>query len=188
MLKVHVGRAIGPCLNYLANQAFHDYNLATTTNVTPLLSPLSFSSQQSISGIEGLRKCFRSKQVNGRSKSASFPLDTVTKRWLVCIVHLFKKFPACLVLMADHYSSAHLQCQSLDPVSSDDEYNSSTKIAVSLFKRYRNAVDRGGTDNLKVTRIFFFSIHCFSLFTLNFYEGMAFPLNFNVCIDGIGVY
>ncbi|CAO2842514.1 unnamed protein product [Amaranthus hypochondriacus] len=122
MLQVHVGRGIGSCLNYLANQAFHDFNLVTTTNVTPLLSPLSFSSQPSISGTEGLRKCVRSKQVNGRSKSASFLMDTVTKKWL---------------------------CQSLDPVSSDDEYNSSTKIAVSLFKRYRNAVDRGGTDNLK---------------------------------------
>lgn len=60
-----------------------------------------------------------------------------------------------MVVMADHFKSAQLQCQSLDPVSSDDEYNSSTKIAVSLFKRYRNAVDRGGTDNLKVTSVAF---------------------------------
>lgn len=34
--------------------------------------------------------------------------------------------------------------------SSDEDYRSSRNIAISLFKRYRNVIDRGGADNLKV--------------------------------------
>ncbi|KAK1324906.1 hypothetical protein QJS10_CPA01g00861 [Acorus calamus] len=33
--------------------------------------------------------------------------------------------------------------------SSDEDYRSSRNIALSLFRRYRNVVDRGGGDNLK---------------------------------------
>lgn len=33
--------------------------------------------------------------------------------------------------------------------SSDEDYRSSRNIAVSLFKRYRNVIDRGGGENLK---------------------------------------
>ncbi|KAG9439219.1 hypothetical protein H6P81_019384 [Aristolochia fimbriata] len=33
--------------------------------------------------------------------------------------------------------------------SDDNEYRSSRNIAISLFRRYRNVVDRGGGDNLK---------------------------------------
>ncbi|KAI4298715.1 hypothetical protein L6164_032240 [Bauhinia variegata] len=40
-------------------------------------------------------------------------------------------------------------CGLHDSVSSDDEYRSSRNIAISLFRRYRNFVDRGGGDNLK---------------------------------------
>ncbi|KAK6269038.1 hypothetical protein QUC31_013198 [Theobroma cacao] len=40
-------------------------------------------------------------------------------------------------------------CQSSGSVSSDDEYRSSRNIAISLFRRYRNVIDRGGGDNLK---------------------------------------
>ncbi|OAY24571.1 uncharacterized protein LOC110605696 isoform X2 [Manihot esculenta] len=40
-------------------------------------------------------------------------------------------------------------CQSHDSISPDDEYRSSRNIAISLFRRYRNVIDRGGGDNLK---------------------------------------
>lgn len=33
--------------------------------------------------------------------------------------------------------------------SSDEDYRSSRNIAISLFRRYRNVIDRGGGDNLK---------------------------------------
>lgn len=43
-----------------------------------------------------------------------------------------------------------LLCQQQDSISSDDdEYRSSRNIAISLFRRYRNFIDRGGVDNLK---------------------------------------
>lgn len=42
------------------------------------------------------------------------------------------------------------QCGLQDSISSDDEYRSSRNIAISLFRRYRNFIDRGGADNLKV--------------------------------------
>lgn len=40
-------------------------------------------------------------------------------------------------------------CRFHSSISPDDEYRSSRNIAISLFRRYRNAVDRGGGDNLK---------------------------------------
>ncbi|KAJ0443327.1 hypothetical protein HanIR_Chr16g0819541 [Helianthus annuus] len=47
-------------------------------------------------------------------------------------------------------TSKRLLCQQQDSVSSDDEeYRSSRNIAISLFKRYRNFIDKGGGDNLK---------------------------------------
>lgn len=47
-------------------------------------------------------------------------------------------------------TSKRLLCQQQDAISSDDEeYRSSRNIAISLFKRYRNFIDRGGGDNLK---------------------------------------
>lgn len=49
-----------------------------------------------------------------------------------------------------HQTSKRLLCQQQDAISSDDEeYRSSRNIAISLFKRYRNFIDRGGVDNLK---------------------------------------
>jgi hypothetical protein len=34
--------------------------------------------------------------------------------------------------------------------SSDDDFRSTRNIAISLFKRYKNVIDRGSGDNLKV--------------------------------------
>lgn len=48
-----------------------------------------------------------------------------------------------------HTTSKRWLCQLHDSTSSDDEYRSSRNIAISLFKRYKNVIDRGGGDNLK---------------------------------------
>lgn len=40
-------------------------------------------------------------------------------------------------------------CRSQDSISPENEYRSSRNIAISLFRRYRNFVERGGGDNLK---------------------------------------
>ncbi|KNA03912.1 hypothetical protein SOVF_204100 [Spinacia oleracea] len=122
MLTVHAGGAIRKCLSYLDNNIFQEFSLSKAANFTPLLSPLGCPSQPSFSNTEGLRNCFLPRQGHGQLKGCSLSQDSVTKRWL---------------------------CRSLDPASSDDDYRSSTNIAVSLFRRYRNVIDRGGTDNLK---------------------------------------
>ncbi|GFP90178.1 hypothetical protein PHJA_001161700, partial [Phtheirospermum japonicum] len=40
-------------------------------------------------------------------------------------------------------------CRSQDSISPENEYRSSRNIAISLFRRYRTFVERGGGDNLK---------------------------------------
>lgn len=52
-------------------------------------------------------------------------------------------------LVSRRIGFTRLLCQSHGSVSPDDEYRSSRNIAISLFRRYRNAIDRGGGDNLK---------------------------------------
>ncbi|RZC04749.1 hypothetical protein D0Y65_019047 [Glycine soja] len=48
-----------------------------------------------------------------------------------------------------HVATHKWLCGLQDSISSDDEYRSSRNIAISLFRRYRNFIDRGGADNLK---------------------------------------
>ncbi|KAK7264460.1 hypothetical protein RJT34_32069 [Clitoria ternatea] len=48
-----------------------------------------------------------------------------------------------------HVSTHKWLCGLQDSFSSDDEYRSSRNIAITLFRRYRNFIDRGGGDNLK---------------------------------------
>ncbi|XVF26062.1 hypothetical protein REPUB_Repub13aG0267600 [Reevesia pubescens] len=52
-------------------------------------------------------------------------------------------------LVSHRLTSKRWLCQSHASVSSDDEYRSSRNIAISLFRRYRNVIDRGGGHNLK---------------------------------------
>ncbi|KAI7758235.1 hypothetical protein M8C21_018757 [Ambrosia artemisiifolia] len=62
----------------------------------------------------------------------------------------WKGFTRDKVYQPSHQTSKRLLCQQQDSVSSDDEeYRSSRNIAISLFKRYRNFIDKGGGDNLK---------------------------------------
>lgn len=51
--------------------------------------------------------------------------------------------------LSQHIPTRRWLCQSQDPISPENEYRSSRNIAISLFKRYRKYVDRGGGDNLK---------------------------------------
>ncbi|XP_057416510.1 uncharacterized protein LOC130711071 isoform X2 [Lotus japonicus] len=48
-----------------------------------------------------------------------------------------------------HVATHKWLCGLHDSVSSEDEYRSSRNIAISLYRRYRNFIDRGGGDNLK---------------------------------------
>ncbi|KAK1424355.1 hypothetical protein QVD17_19684 [Tagetes erecta] len=62
-----------------------------------------------------------------------------------------KGFTRDKVYQASHQTtSKRLICQQQESISSDDdEYRSSRNIAISLLKRYRNFIDKGGGDNLK---------------------------------------
>lgn len=79
------------------------------------------------------------------------------KKWLVSVhtcslVFHFKEkiFFFIYIRVCDIFCCYLLQCQMHDSIPSDDEYRSSRNIAISLFRRYRNVLDRGGGDNLKV--------------------------------------
>ncbi|XP_074270137.1 uncharacterized protein LOC141593085 [Silene latifolia] len=126
MLIIHTRGCISnKCLSYLDRNShtFHKFTPLKIANVSLLFNTIGYPGSPSISCNEGPQhKCFFAVQGLGRLKSHVLSPDTLTKRWL---------------------------CQSQDPVSSDDEYRSSTNIAISLFKRYRNVIDRGGIDNLK---------------------------------------
>ncbi|KAL8151224.1 hypothetical protein V2J09_021032 [Rumex salicifolius] len=71
---------------------------------------------------DGLLRSSLTWQVHGRLKSRSLSHEICPNKWL---------------------------CRYNDVGSSDDEYRSSTNIAISILKRYRNAIDRGGNENLK---------------------------------------
>ncbi|KAG6639038.1 hypothetical protein CIPAW_10G072900 [Carya illinoinensis] len=52
--------------------------------------------------------------------------------------------------VSHHVASKRWLCRLHNSISEDDdEYLSSRHIAISLFKRYKMAVDRGGGDNLE---------------------------------------
>ncbi|KAK9706405.1 hypothetical protein RND81_07G121900 [Saponaria officinalis] len=111
------------CFSYFDSHSIPKFRHLEIANISPLLNVIGHPGQPSASCSESFQhKCFLSTHGHGRLKGHVLSRDTVNRRWL---------------------------CQSQDPVSSDDEYRSSTNIAISLIKRYRNVIDRGGTDNLK---------------------------------------
>lgn len=58
-----------------------------------------------------------------------------------------------LMISCTYIFVAALQCHWDSNASSDQDYRSSRNIAISLFKRYRNVIDRGSGDNLKVCHL-----------------------------------
>ncbi|KAM7500978.1 hypothetical protein LguiA_025392 [Lonicera macranthoides] len=123
MLTVHSPGAIGKCPTYLDISALHE---ATTpckvTNVNPLINAVVSSIPVKGPCNKGLHDSSFSWKSCTRFKIHHVSHQTTSKRWL---------------------------CQFHDSMSSDDEYRSSRNIAISLFRRYRSFVERGGGDNLK---------------------------------------
>ncbi|GER44924.1 bifunctional protein BirA [Striga asiatica] len=74
---------------------------------------------------KGWSSCPFSWGLSNQSKSQYLSHQITSKRWLV----------------------GH--CRSQDSISPENEYRSSRNIAISLLRRYRNFVERGGGDNLK---------------------------------------
>lgn len=74
--------------------------------------------------------------------------ERTTRHWLVFLVLHLMILTTPLSLLSTFYCMQH---RFHVYASSDDDFRSSHNIAISLFKRYKNVIDRGGGgDNLKV--------------------------------------
>nr|XP_027088925.1 uncharacterized protein LOC113710232 isoform X1 [Coffea arabica] len=122
MLTVHNLGMYNNCHAYLDSNLLNE----TASGKLRLLNPLS----SSVSSANSPRDPFTK-----RIQNCSFSRDFFTH---VKVHHLSYQNPSKIWL-------CHLQ----DSVSPDDEYRSSRNIAISLFRRYRSFVERGGGDNLK---------------------------------------
>ncbi|XP_050214047.1 uncharacterized protein LOC126665325 [Mercurialis annua] len=95
-------------------------------------------------GFNGLYEAFSCKIVHR-------PLLRVPRNKLVCNSSLSWNEHSQLRThhLWQRVASNRWLCRSHDSISPDDEYRSSRNIAITLFRRYRNVIDRGGGDNLK---------------------------------------
>ncbi|MQM13432.1 hypothetical protein Taro_046357 [Colocasia esculenta] len=60
-----------------------------------------------------------------------------------------KEFSSYVLCKTPRWSTTKRRMHLPVHASFDEDYRSSRNIAISLFRRYRNVVDRGGADNLK---------------------------------------
>ncbi|XP_052203586.1 uncharacterized protein LOC127808914 [Diospyros lotus] len=120
MLMIHTSGGI-KWQTYLDSRKLQDCSQYKVTCDTPLIST-NHPIHGRCPGNKVLQSSsFSSKCCNGLKIHRLFH-QTASKRWL---------------------------CRLRESTSSDDEYRSSRNIAISLFRRYRNFVERGGGDNLK---------------------------------------
>ncbi|XP_044496439.1 uncharacterized protein LOC123218851 [Mangifera indica] len=124
MLTVYPPVAVSNCLPFLGCNTLHDASPCKNTHVNSLTSIAT-----SPSPLHGPCNNVVRRETSPFSWKSRNQLDT----------HAFShRVPAKKWL-----------CQSHDAISPDDEYRSSRNIAISLFRRYRNAIERGGGDTLK---------------------------------------
>ncbi|KAF7840614.1 uncharacterized protein G2W53_002912 [Senna tora] len=121
MLTVYAPRAIVKCHLYQDSASEQQAFPYKTNNVNFLNCNSSFPIGSPYSNTS--HSSLFSRKCDKQQKSLHIIHQVATHKWLQCGLH--------------------------DPVSSDDEFRSSRNIAISLFRRYRNFVDRGGGENLK---------------------------------------
>ncbi|RVX07996.1 hypothetical protein CK203_014783 [Vitis vinifera] len=132
MLTVHALKAI----SIVESNALNEASSSMITYIKPLfntvISPINFS------GSCSKRLCYSSLSWRDHNRLNTHHLShqVCSKKWLVRT-----RSPICIFFF--------LLCRMHDSISTEDEYRSSRNIAISLFRRYRNVVDRGGGDNLK---------------------------------------
>ncbi|KAJ8545680.1 hypothetical protein K7X08_018263 [Anisodus acutangulus] len=120
MLRLQNLQAFSSCHSFLDTSVLHEAIPCKTKYVNPLISCLSSASL--VSSPKGFSSC-------------SFPWDWTSQ---------LKTYKLC-----QHATSYRLLCRSQDATSPENEYRSSQNIAISLFRRYKNFLERGGGDNLK---------------------------------------
>ncbi|XP_031270787.1 uncharacterized protein LOC116142905 [Pistacia vera] len=123
MLTVYPPGAISKCLPYLGCNTLNDASPCKITHVNSLTS-IAISPSPLQGPCHNVVRSSPFSSWKGRNQ-----LDTH---------HLSHRLP-----------SKKWLCQSHDAISPDDEYRSSRNIAISLFRRYRNVIERGGGDTLK---------------------------------------
>lgn len=121
MVTIYPSGIISKCSAYLGVNTHHDASFCKITHVNTL------------------RTAFSPRIVCGPCSNVA---NDSTISWKGC-----SQFRTHHVLQ--RLASNRWLCRSHDSNSPDDEYRSSRNIAISLFRRYRNVIDRGGGDNLK---------------------------------------
>lgn len=122
MLTAHTSGAISNFQTYLEAKTLQEACSYKVTYVSPVISTVISPIHGRGPGNAALQSSsFSSKSCN-RLKIHHISHPTASKKWL---------------------------CRFSESISSDDEYRSSRNIAISLFRRYRNFIERGGGDNLK---------------------------------------
>ncbi|XP_020553975.1 uncharacterized protein LOC105175329 isoform X2 [Sesamum indicum] len=120
MLTVHIPGAFNCCQAHTDMNMVQEATPCMLMHVNPLIHMAT-----SIGPLKVL--CYKSNWSSSRNFNSQLKLQHIShqitsKRWL---------------------------CRSQDSISPENEYRSSRNIAISLFRRYRNFVERGGGDNLK---------------------------------------
>ncbi|XP_055804968.1 uncharacterized protein LOC129873807 isoform X1 [Solanum dulcamara] len=121
MLGLQNVQAISSCQSFLDTTVLHEAIHCKSKNFNPLISNLS-SATLVRSPAKGVSSC--SFSWNWLSQLKTYKLS-------------------------QHATSYRLLCRSQDATSPENEYRSSRNIAISLFRRYKNFLERGGGDNLK---------------------------------------
>ncbi|KAL8032874.1 hypothetical protein ABFX02_13G125500 [Erythranthe guttata] len=122
MLTVHNQGAFSSCLTHTIKNMLQDTTNAKLMHVNSLLRIVDSTGPVKFQCNKGWSSWFFSPNYTNQLKLQRFSQQITSKRWL---------------------------CRSQDSISPENEYRSSRNIAISLFRRYRNFIDRGGGDNLK---------------------------------------
>ncbi|XP_006348132.1 uncharacterized protein [Solanum tuberosum] len=121
MLGLQNPHAISSCQSFLDTSVLHEVIPCKSKNVNPFISNLSSATLVS-SPAKGVSSC---------SFSWTWPSQLKTYK------------------LSQQSASYRVLCRSQDTTSPENEYRSSRNIAISLFRRYKNFLERGGGDNLK---------------------------------------
>ncbi|XAR65663.1 hypothetical protein NMG60_11009842 [Bertholletia excelsa] len=122
MLILHTPVAINKCWTYVDTKTLQQASSHKVKFVHPLISTIVCPISGRTAGNEPPPSSSFSSTSCTRLKIYHLPNQTASKRWM---------------------------CRSHESMSPDDEYRSSRNIAISLFRRYRKFIERGGGDNLE---------------------------------------
>ncbi|KAI3456472.1 hypothetical protein Pfo_013135 [Paulownia fortunei] len=122
MLTVHIPGAFNSCQAHTDMIVLQEATNSKLMHVNPLIHIVNSTGPFKVLCHKGWSSWSFSRNFNNQLKLQYFSHQITSKRWL---------------------------CRSQDFISPENEYRSSRNIAISLFRRYRNFVERGGGDNLK---------------------------------------